>query len=280
MGGLWRVVFACVPLLLGSAATAQGERSQGPRRPRSRRHRGRAVTTGLDYTHPDIAARLARDGEGGLIGWDFMDDDNRPFAAKPAQAAGEASEGTELARLLLAVYARARLVPVRINPDDPVSVAEAVAFVRAHAGAHPVDPVLGHGARGLGAVPAGGRAARQGAAVRASRRRGLGPRRDLAGGVRCPMPLRSRRHRLRPRIGGRVCRHARQQPVRSARQRPRRPCGGGGIRRRPCGLRAAQPPAADPATARAALLALGQPAEGVRGAIVLDPVCFYGGQRL
>ncbi len=37
------------------------------------------LTRGLDYTRPEIAKLLARDGEGELIGWDFVDNDNRPF---------------------------------------------------------------------------------------------------------------------------------------------------------------------------------------------------------
>ena len=39
------------------------------------------IGSGIDYTRPEIAARLARDGEGEIIGWDFVDNDRRPFAA-------------------------------------------------------------------------------------------------------------------------------------------------------------------------------------------------------
>jgi hypothetical protein len=37
------------------------------------------IGPGIDYTQPDIAARLARDGEGEIIGWDFADNDRLPF---------------------------------------------------------------------------------------------------------------------------------------------------------------------------------------------------------
>ena len=37
------------------------------------------VTTGIDYTVPEVAQRLARDGEGELIGWDLEDQDRKPF---------------------------------------------------------------------------------------------------------------------------------------------------------------------------------------------------------
>jgi hypothetical protein len=37
------------------------------------------IGPGVDYTDPEIAKRLARDGEGEIIGWDFVDNDRRPF---------------------------------------------------------------------------------------------------------------------------------------------------------------------------------------------------------
>ncbi len=38
------------------------------------------ISTGIDYTIPEIAKSLARDGEGEIIAWDFVDGDNRPYA--------------------------------------------------------------------------------------------------------------------------------------------------------------------------------------------------------
>ena len=35
---------------------------------------------GVDYTKPELAKRLARDGEGDLIAWDFVDNAIRPYA--------------------------------------------------------------------------------------------------------------------------------------------------------------------------------------------------------
>ncbi len=37
------------------------------------------IGSGIDYTKPEIAKRLARDGEGEIIGWDFVDNDRRPY---------------------------------------------------------------------------------------------------------------------------------------------------------------------------------------------------------
>ena len=85
-------------------------------------------TTGIDYTDPEVALRLARDGEGELIGWDAADADNRPFAARGG-AANWGGDGTLLAR---ALGGRGRrLVAVRVSATDPASLARAVAFIAA-----------------------------------------------------------------------------------------------------------------------------------------------------
>ncbi len=98
---------------------------------------------GVDYTSDKIAPRLARDGEGELIGWDVIDNDRTPFPAggagegsrvdgdRPAAAPpGETSDNdSELATLVLSAYARGRLVPVRTLPGDAQALAKAIAFV-------------------------------------------------------------------------------------------------------------------------------------------------------
>jgi hypothetical protein len=72
---------------------------------------------------------LARDGEGELIGWDLVDNDNRPFRRSEGASAASASggDGTALARAVGAPGRR--IVPVRIDAADPGSIARAVAFV-------------------------------------------------------------------------------------------------------------------------------------------------------
>jgi len=90
------------------------------------------IGEGVDYTDPELAKRLARDGEGDIVGWDFVDNDPYPYAAPPAADAvsPEArNSGTALAKLLLKTYRKARLIPVRTQPDDPASLARAAAFV-------------------------------------------------------------------------------------------------------------------------------------------------------
>lgn len=85
---------------------------------------------GIDYTQPALAARLARDGEGELIGWDVVDNDRAPFAAaaNPQELGQGVTDATVLSTLLLSAYAKGRLVPVRAPSQDPQALAKAIAF--------------------------------------------------------------------------------------------------------------------------------------------------------
>lgn len=83
------------------------------------------IAYGIDYTDPEIAPRLARDGEGDIVGWDFVAGDNRPYAA----GAENGVDGTRLAKLILSAYARGRLVPVRVASSDSAQFAQALRFV-------------------------------------------------------------------------------------------------------------------------------------------------------
>jgi hypothetical protein len=87
------------------------------------------VTTGIDYTVPEVAQRLARDGEGELIGWDLVDQDRRPFdGSKGGTRAGWGGDGTLIASVLSGGRG-VRLVPVRVDPGDVASLARAIVFV-------------------------------------------------------------------------------------------------------------------------------------------------------
>lgn len=78
------------------------------------------VGAGIDYEAPDIHARLARDGEGELTGYDFVDDDRRPYAAPGDTAA---------ARLLLTEAPEASLVLVRTDFAKADIFGPSLAFV-------------------------------------------------------------------------------------------------------------------------------------------------------
>lgn len=113
---------------LGGAALAQ---EKEPAVPPGRDPGGVAIallSTGIDYTIPEVAQRLARDGEGELIGWDLVDKDRKPFDQSRGSTRPEwGGDGTALVRSVGAPGRR--IVPVRIDPADPVSLARAVAFV-------------------------------------------------------------------------------------------------------------------------------------------------------
>ncbi len=75
------------------------------------------LTTGIDYTRPSVARKLARDGEGELAGWDAVDRDRRPYGVDPVQS-----------RLI--EIAPGRVIPIRVDPANPASVTDAAAFAR------------------------------------------------------------------------------------------------------------------------------------------------------
>lgn len=100
------------------------------------------IGSGVDYTSDKIAPRLARDGEGELIGWDVIDNDRTPHAA--AELGGKGNGGgsksspapvqsskddTDLAVLMLSAYSKGRLVPVRTALGDAQALAKSIAFV-------------------------------------------------------------------------------------------------------------------------------------------------------
>lgn len=124
---LLRLLFIAVATLLFSGiACAQ---SRDPRLPPGTDPGGAAialVSTGIDYTNPAVAKLLARDGEGDLIGWDFVDGDNRPFDVTGGKAPPhQGGDGTALARMAAGFT---RIVPIRVDPSNPAHLANAIAF--------------------------------------------------------------------------------------------------------------------------------------------------------
>ncbi|MGE0628181.1 MAG: hypothetical protein AB7O43_10185 [Hyphomicrobiaceae bacterium] len=84
---------------------------------------------GIDYTNPEISSRLARDGEGELVGWDFLDGDRRPFNRCPAAAKSPTPCPADIARTILREAETSALVVARASADRPQSVAQALAMV-------------------------------------------------------------------------------------------------------------------------------------------------------
>jgi hypothetical protein len=123
---------ALVGAVLAETPAAQLIEPKKPPVPPGRDPGGVAVAligTGIDYTLPDLARRLARDGEGELIGWDLQGEDRKPFDNSKGGALPEWGGDSTLVASLLIGAPTVRLVPVRVEPGDPVGLARALAFV-------------------------------------------------------------------------------------------------------------------------------------------------------
>ena len=87
------------------------------------------VGAGLDYTRPEIAAALRRDAELEIVGWDFVDNDRRPFEGRSAVINPATSERNGTGTRLASVLADAMLlIPVRVDPANPQSLAKGIGF--------------------------------------------------------------------------------------------------------------------------------------------------------
>lgn len=83
------------------------------------------IGRGLDYTDPAIAQRLTRDGEGEITGYDFLDNDRRPYAR---DSDDKAASDTNSARIILAEGQATSLIAVRTDVSDARSLAKAIGF--------------------------------------------------------------------------------------------------------------------------------------------------------
>ena len=109
--------------LLVAAATARGGAQQDPKLLPGKDPGGTAIAViadGFDYTQTELAARLARDGEGEAIAYDTVDGDHRPFVKDAA--------GTTLA-LAAGAYPGIRLIIVRADLASVESLARSLKFV-------------------------------------------------------------------------------------------------------------------------------------------------------
>jgi len=85
------------------------------------------IDSGVNYRLPEIASRLARDTAGFSLGWDYWDDDPRPFDMSPVpNPFFPLHHGTAVASVLLREAPAASLVPYRYPRPTMARMAELI----------------------------------------------------------------------------------------------------------------------------------------------------------
>lgn len=91
------------------------------------------IDSGVNYLLPDINRRLARGGDGALLGYDYWDMDDRPFDADPARSMFfPQRHGTRVASVILAEAPAALLIPYRYPWPDLARLADLVGDAASH----------------------------------------------------------------------------------------------------------------------------------------------------
>ncbi|MEL7543196.1 MAG: S8 family serine peptidase [Pseudomonadota bacterium] len=129
----YRLVTLTTWFLALSVATAPGAIAQEPKVPPGLDPGGIAIAhidTGVNYTLPQIASRLARDGEGDIKGYDYEDDDLTPFDAQPGDTReNPRRHGTSVASIILREAPGTRLLPFRYAAGKPDAFAEILGHI-------------------------------------------------------------------------------------------------------------------------------------------------------
>ena len=85
------------------------------------------IDSGVNYLLPDIADRLARDGDGAILGYDFRDDDATPFDLDFGRSPFfPIRHGTAVASVILSEAPDAALVPLRFPRHDMTKMGDVV----------------------------------------------------------------------------------------------------------------------------------------------------------
>lgn len=101
------------------------------------------IDTGINYTLPLFAGRLARDGAGGLLGYDFWDMDARPFDVDTARSPFfPLHHGTAVTSIILREAPEAVILPYRYPRPDMTRFGDLVAHAD-RAGAVIVNMAMG-----------------------------------------------------------------------------------------------------------------------------------------
>lgn len=90
------------------------------------------VDSGVNYLLPEIAPRLARDGAGESLGYDYWDLDARPFDGDSARSPFfPIRHGTPVASLLVKEAPESRIIPYRYPRPDMTRMADLIAAAAA-----------------------------------------------------------------------------------------------------------------------------------------------------
>lgn len=85
------------------------------------------ISPGIDYRLPALSGKLARDGEGEIVGWDVVENDRLPFDQNDGNASAEqGGDSTAIATRLIAGGTPVRLAPIRVDAEDAGSIARGV----------------------------------------------------------------------------------------------------------------------------------------------------------
>jgi len=91
------------------------------------------IDTGVNYLLPEIGGALARDSSGAIAGYDYWDNDERPFDANPIRSPFyPARHGTRVASALLREAPDIRLVVYRYPFSQPARMHDLLADAEGH----------------------------------------------------------------------------------------------------------------------------------------------------
>lgn len=126
------IILAAVVVLFFTTTSGFAQKAGKPRVPPGVDPGGVAIAIiggGIDYTRPEIAARLARDGEGEIVGWDFIDNDRRPFAVCNHRAGGHIHCDQGPILVITELEASARFIVTRVDPSKPQMMVDAMRLI-------------------------------------------------------------------------------------------------------------------------------------------------------
>ena len=87
------------------------------------------IGPGIDYTWSEISKHLARDGEGEIIGWDFADNDRRPFEHRKNNADNPYTSAQWVVLKIIDKAPNTRIVPLRVGEPNALQLGRAATYV-------------------------------------------------------------------------------------------------------------------------------------------------------